>query len=151
MKPRSGIKKCVSLSEVSLVPAFVIEPYNILYNFHFFSYLICSILFSSPAPAADPSSHKTSRALCERTTAVIQKSSLLFRPVEQYSEAPGSSNCWFNLLEHKKNNPPYRLIRSILIIQISSQSLGLSVRGCVDVVFQVAVALAVSQGTAFDI
>lgn len=158
VKPSSGLKKRVSLSElseVSLVPAFVTEPYNIVYKFHFFSYLICSILFSSPAPAANPSSQRTSSAWCEPTTAVIQKSSLPFRPVEQHNETPSSSNCWFNLLNTRRIIPSIvfwnRLIRSILIIQIASQSLGLSLWGCVDVVIQVAVALAVSQGTAFDI
>ena len=35
-KPSSGLKKGVSLSEVSLVAAFIIESYTTLYNFLFF-------------------------------------------------------------------------------------------------------------------
>lgn len=54
VKPNSGLKKCVSLSEVFLVPAFVIEPYKTLYNFFFF---FLPNLFSSlliPCPCCKP-------------------------------------------------------------------------------------------------
>lgn len=79
VKPSSGLKKCISLSEVFLVPAFVIKPYNILW-FPFFSYLICSVLVSSLA--ANLSSHKTSRALCGPTRAVIQIKQFAFQASE---------------------------------------------------------------------
>lgn len=81
MKWISGLKKCVSLSEEFLVPISMIEPYDILYNFIFISYLICSVLYSSPALPANPSSHKSTNAFLELTTSVIQKSSLPFKPV----------------------------------------------------------------------
>lgn len=54
------------------------------------------------------------------------------------TEALSSSNCWFYLLHTRGIIPGIvfwsRLIRSVLLIQISSRSLRLSVQGSVDVI-----------------
>lgn len=109
-----------------LSPTFIIEPHNILYNSYFF-FLTEFVQFSSPP--ANPFSCKPSNALREPTTALIQKSRLPFRPVEQYSEVHSSSSCWFNLLNTRRIIPSAvfwnRLIRSARISQITWQSLKL--------------------------
>lgn len=153
VKWTSGLKKCVSLSEEFLVPISIIEPYNILYNFIFISYPICSVLCSFPALPANPSSYKPTNAFFELSTSMMQKSSLPFKPVEQYSKAPSSSNSWFNLLNTRIIPSVVfwnRLTRSILIIQILpvAQVACPGLCGCCS---QVPVALISLPGHSFDV
>lgn len=116
VKRGSGLKRCVCLSEVFHVSAFIIEPYNILYNskFFFWSNLFCSHHLSllQTLPPANPSSCKPSGTiLCEPTTAGIQKSCLSFRAAERCNWSTEFIELLTLSAAHKRNNPWYSFLK----------------------------------------
>ena len=136
-----GRTESMKLSSSPKMPSpFRSSPCPLLHNsvlqyFQFPFFSLPNWLKSHLIPCCKPSSFPNHcSALCDSTIALTHRSSLPFRPAEQYNEAPSSSNCWFHLLSAGRLICSMvfwnRLIKSLLIIQIVSQLLGLAVQDC---------------------